>query len=205
MSASDSSEDAEGRFAARPLLPSALLDNQEQSDDESDSEQHGQHKQCAARSCGSTAAQLPLGSSASETKPSEETEGVILPSATDFDRLGDDSFLRVDQRLAEEPGWRLTPEQAASEARRAAEPRFGAMAPSSLPSYRYGRGLNLLQLGVQLSGRAAKRIHEPLAAALSAERQRQSSWQSCDASDAGRAGCEPKKPRENSRTRYEDI
>ena len=87
--------------------------------------------------------------------------GGMLPSASDFDSLGDDSFLRVERKVPAEPGWYLTPAQQTAEddRRAAANAQKGSLAPCSLPSYRYGRGLNMLQLGIELSARAVKRSH----------------------------------------------
>ena len=79
-----------------------------------------------------------------------------LPSADDFDRLGDERFLFVAPPLQVDPTWRMTPkqqEQAAADKARGARTAVRDTV-GSLPMNKYGRGLNVMQLDLELSARA---------------------------------------------------
>mmetsp|Transcript_54673 Transcript_54673/g.162535 ORF Transcript_54673/g.162535 Transcript_54673/m.162535 type:complete len:227 (+) Transcript_54673:127-807(+) len=94
------------------------------------------------------------------TAAAEETAAAdpsALPAADDLDSLSDGSFLRVAPAVATDPSWRLTPseqddamEAAANQAARERNDR----ASGSLPMNKYGRGLNRMQLDVELGARA---------------------------------------------------
>ena len=85
-----------------------------------------------------------------------------LPSADDFDSLAQigGAFLNVTRGPAgaENASWKLTPAELAEAELAARREAREAQASSSLslPMNRYGRGLNMLQLTVELSGRAAR-------------------------------------------------
>lgn len=87
-----------------------------------------------------------------------EAASSTLPSADDFDGLGDSGFLFVERPVVLDPSWKMTPDEAAAAANKeartsAAATRAGLVA--SLPMNKYGRGLNNMQLEVELSARAA--------------------------------------------------
>ena len=91
-----------------------------------------------------------------------------LPSADGFDHLGDDTFLRVAPSVTLDPTWKMTPDEQAVAAATARKQR-GAASAGSLPMNKYGRGLNLLQLDVELSARAGGSSREGATGARSAE------------------------------------
>ena len=156
-------------------------------DDDGDDEEGEKASGCRTQGRGDIVPSTPIAK-----RPEELTDGQqALPSATDLDALADASFLHVAPALAEEPGWRLTPAQQAAveaKARREAAERLNPAAPCSLPSYRYGRGLNMLQLGVELSARAAKRGPGTAAASrstTSSKVPRRDPDHDCEAQDVG--------------------
>ena len=82
-----------------------------------------------------------------------------LPSADSFDMLGDASFLQLPPTEPCDPSWHMNAEEqrlATRQAAAAAAAAAIASGPSSLPINRYGRGLNMLQLQVELSSRAVR-------------------------------------------------
>ena len=148
-------EDEEDACAAASVsvFLSHALTNDGGSSDEDDSGAHVQ--------VGSTT-NLPLesgkqkiGSRGSGTAP------VALPSADDLDTLAAEhgSFLRPAKQPLEAdpdgPSWRLTPAEQQAAARATAAAASAARPAMALPMNTYGRGLNMLQLTVELSARAA--------------------------------------------------
>lgn len=89
------------------------------------------------------------------------TAPVALPSADDLDTLAAEhgAFLRPAKQPLEAdpdgPSWRLTPAEQQAASRAAAAAASAARPAMVLPMNRYGRGLNMLQLTVELSARAA--------------------------------------------------
>ena len=149
MAESDSESD-EDEALLRPIVPFIqALDGDSSEDD-------------AAGSAGpATASAAVTEAAVSTAHESSSCVASVLPSADDFEQLAREggAFLSVASGPsgAEEASWRLTPAQEAAAALEARRADLDAAANTStfLPMNRYGRGLNLMQLSVELSGRAA--------------------------------------------------
>ena len=194
----DSEDDArhDGKDTMPIVVPVALAAAADSSDDE---EEDGQ-------------SHLPV-----QQQPPQEIQQAasssLLPSADDFDSLvsAGGAFLRVNQGPAgaEDASWRLTPaEQAeqAAEARREAAERSAARCSTNLPMNRYGRGLNMLQLGVELSGRAAnmRGVDGSGSGKRKAERTHASAVADGEIPESRAGARDGKKGRGNNRTAHEE-
>lgn len=99
----------------------------------------------------------------SATVDAAGASGDALPDAAEWSRLGDAAFLYVAPKDEKADAfWRpsAVDELTREERQRRAEAAAAASGmPMSLPANRYGRGMNSLQLAVELSGRAVARAH----------------------------------------------
>ena len=136
-----------------------LMQQQQEASDADDGDESGDAEVEQAQPA--TAAVPPPATAA---VPAEEERGApsgLLPSADDLERLAaeEGAFLAVANPAVEmDAAWSQTPFQQRTAAAAAAEADAAKAlgpGPSILPSFRYGRGMNALQLGVELSARAA--------------------------------------------------
>jgi hypothetical protein len=166
-SEADSASDSEDAQTLRTLPLSRLLEQQQAaSDDENESgaEDAGAVKDQTQRACAKPDAPAapPVDAEAGASSSG------LLPSADDLERIAreEGTFLAVAHPAVQmDPAWKLTPfEQRTAEADAAAADRAALSAGPSmaLPSFRYGRGMNALQLGVELSARAAGHVPREL-------------------------------------------
>lgn len=95
---------------------------------------------------------------AARSDETDVSEGDSLPAPHDLDALAAEggAFLHVP-RITEDPTWRMTPAQQQATAASSRAAKRASSAAVALPMNKYGRGMNLLQLGVELSARAASR------------------------------------------------